>query len=1039
MQTERFHAEPALAPLKVFQRRTVDYVFDRLYGQDDPVRQFLVADEVGLGKTMVARGVIARVIEHLWDSTKRIDILYICSNQAIAAQNLNRLNVLGRREMALPTRMTLIPLQLRGKDGLDSNRVNFISLTPGTTFDLRSATGVTQERALLRHLLYDYVARPRGLHNLLQVSAGNERWDDAVDGLTLKDVDSRIIDRFRRDVQGDRELFAELERVCELFPRRTDGYYPPEKTEPRNKLVARLRAKLSHACVDSLQPDLIIMDEFQRFRDLLHGDNDAAILARELFNYTDSDGASARTLLLSATPYRMLTLASDESDEGNHYQDFLETLTFLFGPEKGPKVAATLAGEMNAFRGLLHGLPATHAAGVEARKAIELRLRQVIARTERVSNTIERDSMMGEPPIAVSVAPADLVQAAAVAGVARALEAPEVIEYWKSSPYLLNFMRHYSLKRLLEGEVDAPSSTVLDAIRAARPALLDRSALDTYTPLEPANGRMRAIMDDIFGSQLEQILWIPASMPYYGAPRSGHPPTKSLIFSSWSLVPDAIAALLSYEAERRMGVGDSGGRYFEQHRVRPLQFRKDEGRLAGLRNLLLIYPSAALAELADPLAVFSERGDVLSQEAMRNAIADRLKPAIDALRGAACPDENATVAEWAVPTAIDHLLGRSSTSWLETPEGLSALGSEDAFKEHIGELSKTAKRRFGSLPEDLSDFLVTVALGSPAVCALRAIRRIAPELAWDDPRLLRPAAEVAWAFRTLFNQHDAVALLRRGADERYWHRVLAFSCDHNLQAVLDEYAHYLLESEGLGARPPEERALGVGRAMASALSIRPSQIDVDDPRVRGDSFTIRKFQMRGRFAMRLADYKDDEGTVARLGSVRDAFNSPFRPFVLATTSVGQEGLDFHPYCYRVYHWNLPSNPVDLEQREGRVQRFKGHAVRLNLAERQAATVRGSSRIPQDPWKQMFDRARSEAAVETDLIPYWIYEGSVRVERRVPMLPYSREVTRLAWLKRSLTVYRLAFGQPRQDDLLDYLQTLSGAGVDIAKLTDCGFR
>ena len=35
------------------------------YGSDDPVRQFLVADEVGLGKTMVARGVIAKAIEQL--------------------------------------------------------------------------------------------------------------------------------------------------------------------------------------------------------------------------------------------------------------------------------------------------------------------------------------------------------------------------------------------------------------------------------------------------------------------------------------------------------------------------------------------------------------------------------------------------------------------------------------------------------------------------------------------------------------------------------------------------------------------------------------------------------------------------------------------------------------------------------------------------------------------------------------------------------------------------------------------------------------
>ncbi|MEA3275971.1 MAG: helicase-related protein [Pseudomonadota bacterium] len=63
-------------------------------------------------------------------------------------------------------------------------------------------------------------------------------------------------------------------------------------------------------------------------------------------------------------------------------------------------------------------------------------------------------------------------------------------------------------------------------------------------------------------------------------------------------------------------------------------------------------------------------------------------------------------------------------------------------------------------------------------------------------------------------------------------------------------------------------------------------------------------------------------------SVRAAFNSPFRPFVLTSTSIGQEGLDFHPWCHRLVHWNLPGNPVDLEQREGRIHRYKGHAARF---------------------------------------------------------------------------------------------------------------
>ncbi|MBK6447179.1 MAG: hypothetical protein IPF81_18335 [Bacteroidetes bacterium] len=62
-------------------------------------------------------------------------------------------------------------------------------------------------------------------------------------------------------------------------------------------------------------------------------------------------------------------------------------------------------------------------------------------------------------------------------------------------------------------------------------------------------------------------------------------------------------------------------------------------------------------------------------------------------------------------------------------------------------------------------------------------------------------------------------------------------------------------------------------------------------------------------------------------------NSPFRPFILATTSIGQEGLDFHKYCRELMHWSLPDNAIDLEQREGRINRYKHFALRLNLFER----------------------------------------------------------------------------------------------------------
>ena len=59
MTAVQLNVAAALSGLKDFQRRTVDYVFDRMYNQTDATRRFLVADEVGLGKTLVARGIVA--------------------------------------------------------------------------------------------------------------------------------------------------------------------------------------------------------------------------------------------------------------------------------------------------------------------------------------------------------------------------------------------------------------------------------------------------------------------------------------------------------------------------------------------------------------------------------------------------------------------------------------------------------------------------------------------------------------------------------------------------------------------------------------------------------------------------------------------------------------------------------------------------------------------------------------------------------------------------------------------------------------------
>jgi hypothetical protein len=73
---------------------------------------------------------------------------------------------------------------------------------------------------------------------------------------------------------------------------------------------------------------------------------------------------------------------------------------------------------------------------------------------------------------------------------------------------------------------------------------------------------------------------------------------------------------------------------------------------------------------------------------------------------------------------------------------------------------------------------------------------------------------------------------------------------------------------------------------------------------------------------------------------------------------------------------------------------------------------------------VFAAARSaRASNQSDLVPFWVYtkEGGAYIERHLPMILLSKDVYRAEVLRRSLAVYRMAFGQSRQDDLVQYLQ------------------
>lgn len=1021
----RFEAAPVLRRLKDFQRRTVDYVFDQLFRPDGAGR-FLVADEVGLGKTLVAKGVIARALEYLQDRVERVDIIYVCSNAAIATQNVDRLNVTGNQKFAMASRLTLLPLHVHN---LKCNKVNFVSFTPGTTFDLKSRGGTAEERALIYRMLRGTAwGACEGLLNLLQGTARNrDHWKERAMEWAMT-IDRELAREFVTAVVNDMSLCGQLDDGCSRFQAYRQQVPKPDN-ELRYEIIGELRDCLGRTCLAALQPDLVILDEFQRFRNLLDGDDQGARLARDLFNYPD-----VRTLLLSATPYKMLSLDHEQDDD--HYPELLRTLGFLL-KEDTNRVDDIGRRIQDYRRGLLSLADGRNDAIVSARDRLQAALLKVMCRTERVGMTRQHDAMLVEPPRPAALLPSDLEHARIADRTARSVGAPDILDYWKSSPYLLNFLKHYDFRRRVDAVQKEPPSDLLAALGSAGDAILRKRQFDDYRPIKAGNARMRVLYADTLDKDLWRLLWLPPSLPYTapaGAYAGIGAVTKALVFSSWNLIPDAIAAVVSYEAERRMVTGwDKTIKHDALYdRIKPLlRFQKGpKDRLNGMPVVAWMLPAVTLARAIDPL---QEARSVSAQGGMltREALLARAERVMEKLLDQLPPGDPAVRIDmrwyWAAPAMLD--VGMGLQDWLESPEGW---GSSDdgrvmgeAFREHLAYMTAVCRGevRLGPRPPDLPRVLAELALAGPGVCALRSLRRIVPGLPPDDPNMLSAAAHIASGFRTLFNLPETIALLRGSGEDTYWRLVLDYSLDGNLQALLDEQVHVLVEQLGLADACDVKRASGVAEALAEALSIQAVPLSIDTLRPWRGTVRCEPFKTRCRFALRFGDLRDDrDATIARAGTVRAAFNSPFRPFVLASTSIGQEGLDFHTWCHAVVHWNLPSNPVDLEQREGRVHRYKGHAVRKNIAAHYGLAALAGWDGRGDPWQALFERAGADRAENSsDLIPFWVFEqGPARVERRVPLIPFSREVRHLDRLKRGLALYRLVFGQPRQEDLLAYL-------------------
>lgn len=362
------YLDEAIKQLKDFQTASVDAIYHGLYEEDRP--RMLLADEVGLGKTVVARGLIARLVKERIAAGKRrpLKVTYICSNQVIAGENLRKLNPFPRKVgMKAPiSRIAYLAYEpLTPSTKVQQNLLELNTLTPATSFEAGRGAGNQWERqAIYATLCQDRKMwnRSQGLCWILRENVRNfasfkERMNEALN----RPLRHGLADHFfktlhRQRIPCDvRYIYDELRVRRELslyeatllFAERVNRSSWSDFWHGCHYLNKRFREALIECCLRYVDADLFILDEFQRFRNLIDEESadEQARIARKVFRQQHN----SRVLLLSATPFKAFT-GHDEVERGeDHYKEFSKVLGFLLSGEEDR------LGHYEIHRKALHG------------------------------------------------------------------------------------------------------------------------------------------------------------------------------------------------------------------------------------------------------------------------------------------------------------------------------------------------------------------------------------------------------------------------------------------------------------------------------------------------------------------------------------------------------------------------------------------------------------------------------------------------------------------------------------------------------------
>lgn len=280
---------------------------------------------------------------------------------------------------------------------------------------------------------------------------------------------------------------------------------------------------------------------------------------------------------------------------------------------------------------------------VVVRDRVEQALRRVMVRTERLAATPDRNGMLRVASTgACGVETQDVRAFVGVDAVTRAMpDIPSVVEYWKSAPYLVNFMDEYKIKREIRARWTRGDARLVPTLQG--PHMLDADGVETYGEIDPQHPRTRWLLESLDAEGAFDRLWMPPALPQTelgGAYRDAGAATKRLIFSGWAVAPKAVTGLVSYEFERRRhreGVGHGDAHTVGARRLLDLPALSSESASERFSTLAMLLPSPTLARIGDPLLIAREQGVGLPVplEVLRAAVTAEIAAAVGPMLEAA--------------------------------------------------------------------------------------------------------------------------------------------------------------------------------------------------------------------------------------------------------------------------------------------------------------------------------------------------------------------------------------------------------------------